>query len=80
MAAHHSAHARTHARRLYCQLMKQTNKNPRDSSNEKGWELMALCAGCFLPQDEMLDRLYKRLEEHEQDPKVCILPHSACHS
>jgi hypothetical protein len=55
---------------LYCQLMKQTNKNPRDSSNEKGWELMALCAGCFLPQDEMLDRLYKRLEEHELDSKV----------
>lgn len=64
--------------------MKQTNKNPRDSSNEKGWELLALCAGCFLPQDEMLDRLYKRLEEHEQDAKVrrpakdthpCARPH-----
>jgi hypothetical protein len=50
--------------------MKQTNNNPRDTSNEKGWELLALCTGCFLPQDEMLDRLYKRLEEHETNVKV----------
>jgi hypothetical protein len=60
--------------------MKQTNKNPRDSSNEKGWELLALCAGCFLPQDEMLDRLYKRLEEHEQDAKVRRRPSNETHT
>jgi len=55
---------------LYSQLIKQTTNNPRPASNEKGWELLALCTSCVLPHDEMLNRIYKRLEENEKDPKV----------
>lgn len=32
---------------IYCQLIKQTNNNPKSGSMLKGFELMGLCVACF---------------------------------
>uniref|UniRef100_A0A0X3P9S8 Myosin-VIIa n=1 Tax=Schistocephalus solidus TaxID=70667 RepID=A0A0X3P9S8_SCHSO len=34
---------------IYCQILKQINKNPCDLSRRKGWVLLSLCASCFPP-------------------------------
>jgi len=51
---------------LYCQLLKQISNNPREKSLQKGWELLALAAGCVQPQDQMLDRVFDKLSETEE--------------
>lgn len=38
---------------IYVQLMKQTNENPNQAHNVKGWELLAICARIFLPTEKL---------------------------
>ncbi|KAI6244007.1 Unconventional myosin-VIIb [Aphelenchoides fujianensis] len=40
---------------IYAQLLAQLNGNPKTESVERGWLLLALCAGCFLPSADLLD-------------------------
>ena len=42
---------------IYCQLCAQVTKNPTPENCAKGWQLHALCAGCFLPSREVESRL-----------------------
>ena len=36
---------------FYCQIAKQTNKNPTALSTEKGWQMMMMCLATFPPSD-----------------------------
>mmetsp|Transcript_24551 Transcript_24551/g.76972 ORF Transcript_24551/g.76972 Transcript_24551/m.76972 type:complete len:751 (-) Transcript_24551:571-2823(-) len=38
---------------VYCQLIKQTTRNPSPESNMKGWELLCILTGSFPPGEEL---------------------------
>jgi len=39
---------------FYCQIAKQTNKNPSQTSTEKGWQMFMICLATFPPSDVLL--------------------------
>lgn len=48
---------------LFAQLVKQTTENPNQSSLDRGWELLAICAGTFLPDAEFMPYLKTHFKE-----------------
>jgi len=50
---------------IFCQLIKQTSKNPSIDSCLLGWKLMYLCVSTFWPSDEL---------------RPCVLSHLAAHA
>jgi hypothetical protein len=48
---------------IYCQLIKQTTKNPKPESARLGWEVISLCCGAFLPSEEFQLHLSKYIED-----------------
>eukprot|EP01147_Barroeca_monosierra_P008456 gene8456-941_t len=48
---------------IYCQLCKQLTDNPNKVSRARGYILLALLAGCFLPSDAFLGVLKRFMEE-----------------
>ncbi|KAL6075618.1 Unconventional myosin-XV [Balamuthia mandrillaris] len=65
----------------YCQLMKQVHKNPRPTSEERGWILIALACSTFIPSDSVLAELMKLLEDKQQNrlanPTVAFIASAA---
>lgn len=73
---------------LYLMLIKQTTKNPRVSSEIKGWELIAFCCVCFPPSKAarvFIQKYFTSAKEHKEAkvqrlasfcldnlPKVCL--------
>jgi hypothetical protein len=53
---------------LYCQLIKQTTGNPRPESTLRGWELVCLCLGCFLPTKNFMNYLLAYINDHKTQP------------
>ena len=53
---------------IYCQLCNQTWGNTVDSNNERGWLLMALCLGCFVPSA----RLHHHLLKYGNSPHLTL--------
>jgi hypothetical protein len=47
---------------VYCQIMKQIDKNPNATSSEKGWELLELCLLTFSPGPQLVDFVGKFLQ------------------
>lgn len=43
---------------IYCQLMKQTRKNPSSESTELGWQLMLICLVSFPPSRQLLPFMF----------------------
>lgn len=52
---------------VYCQIMKQTNKNPNAESCLRGWQLFAVATGAFPPSAEFHDYLTSYFAEHMDD-------------
>ena len=48
---------------LFSQLVKQTTENPSQESLHRGWELLAICAGTFLPDAEFLPYLKSHFKD-----------------
>lgn len=44
---------------IYCQILKQLTENSNKPSHARGWILLALCVGCFLPSESFLGVLKK---------------------
>ncbi|KAI6208172.1 hypothetical protein M3Y96_00086700 [Aphelenchoides besseyi] len=40
---------------IYAQILSQLNDNKRQSNIERGYLLLSVCAGCFLPSNELLN-------------------------
>lgn len=55
---------------VYCQLMKQTTKNPNESSRLLGWKLIGICAGAFAPSKEFFPYVMSYCQTHKSDAAV----------
>merc|ERR1719361_43840 len=53
---------------IYCQLAKQTTKNPKINSLLKGWKLMLICCSFFPPSDQFVDYLACFIWNNTQQP------------
>ena len=49
---------------LYCQLCKQTNKNPNPESTECGWQLFMICLATFPPSFDLMPHLMSYFVEN----------------
>lgn len=49
---------------LYCQLIKQVSKNPKSGNTIRGWELLAISCGLFVPSRALGPYLVDFLTEH----------------
>ncbi|XP_053241297.1 pleckstrin homology domain-containing family H member 1 isoform X2 [Podarcis raffonei] len=56
---------------IYCQLVKQTSREAQNYSVIQCWQLLALCAPLFLPQQHFLWYLKHHLQQHA-DPRTEI--------
>ena len=55
---------------IYCQLVKQTTRNPSPESVKKGWQLLSVCAGSFSPSASLLPYLVTHCRGFFQDPAI----------
>uniref|UniRef100_A0A8C8INK3 Myosin VIIAb n=1 Tax=Oncorhynchus tshawytscha TaxID=74940 RepID=A0A8C8INK3_ONCTS len=53
---------------IYCQILKQLTENHIKYSEEKGWELLWLCAGLFPPSNILLPHVQKFLQAKKHHP------------
>ncbi|CAG9318559.1 frmB [Blepharisma stoltei] len=62
---------------IYCQLVKQTNNNPKIKSTLRAWTLFGICSGVFAPSPNLrlplLNHLVKIVENESQEisSKTC---------
>jgi len=52
---------------LFCQLIKQTTNNPRSGSTLRGWELLSICCGLFVPSRTLGPYLLDHLVQAKSD-------------
>ncbi|XP_071164800.1 myosin-VIIa-like isoform X4 [Mytilus edulis] len=59
---------------IYCQLMKQLTENRNEISDRRGWELMWLATGCFVPSTNLVKELYSflRSKSKNQIAQDCV--------
>ncbi|EDQ87051.1 uncharacterized protein MONBRDRAFT_27813 [Monosiga brevicollis MX1] len=60
---------------IYCQICNQTWLNPNDINAERGWQLMALCLGCFPPSAELYKFLLCYISTHAPGPFRALCQH-----
>ena len=59
--------------KIYCQLAKQTTKNPSAASCEQGWQLLLICLATFPPGPLLRDHLMAHCAENSTNhPEASI--------
>ncbi|KTG38475.1 hypothetical protein cypCar_00030848 [Cyprinus carpio] len=53
---------------IFCQIIKQMTENHVKYSEEKGWELLWLCAGLFPPSNVLLPHVQRFLQSKKHHP------------
>ena len=59
---------------IYCQIIKQLTDNRNRMSEERGWELLWLCTGCYAPSTNLLKEvtLFLRSRSRNQVAIDCL--------
>ncbi|XP_053186633.1 unconventional myosin-VIIb-like [Scomber japonicus] len=52
---------------IYCQIMRQMSSNNNRLSMERGWQLLWLCTGLFLPSPSLMSHTQRFLETRPRD-------------
>lgn len=55
---------------LFCQVVKQLKENPKASSTQKGWILMAICTGSFPPSIALRPYLTSFLQSEAENSNL----------